>query len=229
MQCDELIRELAVPTSERDSVAVQAHLATCSVCAAWARRAGQFDRLWDMTRPAEPSSEVWDNVWSQMVCSLERPAPVEFRPLSLSETHASATRGMAEVSGARKRNFIGLIGLAEAAAVLLGVGLAWSLSTTSSEALVAEVKVSPPAPHQPDGPGRGGVQTVGGVIEIDEGRTVVIHVMGTGANVVDLTPQIASYKLQDGLRNLESPLVDDWLLMLNEAESMTKPLVAMKE
>ena len=65
MHCDELIRELAVPTDDRDSAAVAEHLANCPSCAGWARRDAQFDRLWNATRPLEPSPQVWDTVWAQ--------------------------------------------------------------------------------------------------------------------------------------------------------------------
>ena len=37
----------------------------------WARQAAQLDRLWDVTRPAEPAPEVWDNLWSQVAHSLD--------------------------------------------------------------------------------------------------------------------------------------------------------------
>ena len=56
MRCDEVIRELAVPTDDRDSAALAEHLANCPSCAVWAKRDAEFDRLWDATRPAEPSS-----------------------------------------------------------------------------------------------------------------------------------------------------------------------------
>ena len=57
MRCDEVVRELAAPTGNRDREAMAEHLAACSACAEWARRAGDLDRLWGATRPAEPTSE----------------------------------------------------------------------------------------------------------------------------------------------------------------------------
>jgi hypothetical protein len=54
-------------------------------------------------------------------------------------------------------------------------------------------------------------------IEIDEGRVVVIRAEGPAAKVVDLTPEWTSWS------------VDEWLVMLNEVESMPNSVVAMKE
>ena len=74
MNCDEVIRELAVPTEDRDSRALAEHLSDCATCADWARRADQLDRLWQLTRPADLSTEVWDSVWSRVTASLDAPA-----------------------------------------------------------------------------------------------------------------------------------------------------------
>ena len=70
MRCDEVVRELAAPTVDRDRAAMAEHLAACPACAGWARRAEQLDRLWDATRPAEPSPEAWDAVWANIVQAL---------------------------------------------------------------------------------------------------------------------------------------------------------------
>src|SRR5689334_1067614 len=75
MRCDDVVRELAASTADRDRAAIAEHLAGCPACAAWARRAEGLDRLWEATRPAEPSSEVWDAVWTGIAQSLPCPAP----------------------------------------------------------------------------------------------------------------------------------------------------------
>ena len=72
MHCDEVIRELAVPTDDRDPASLAEHLAQCPSCAAWADRAAQFDRLWEATRPAEPTGEMWDTVWTQVACAVDK-------------------------------------------------------------------------------------------------------------------------------------------------------------
>ena len=78
MHCDEVIRELAVPTDDRDSAALAEHLANCPSCAGWAKRDAQFDRLWDATRPVEPSPQIWDTVWAHIASSLDSSTPAEF-------------------------------------------------------------------------------------------------------------------------------------------------------
>ena len=74
MRCDDVIRELAAPTDSRDAASLADHLTRCPSCAAWADRAARLDHLWQVTQPAEPTSDVWDNVWAQVVSSLDAPA-----------------------------------------------------------------------------------------------------------------------------------------------------------
>ena len=91
MRCVDVIRELAAPTDTRDAVGLADHLSRCSSCANWARQAEQLDRLWDLTRPAEPSPEVWDNLWSQVAHSLDNPIAQEVALLSLSDSWDNST------------------------------------------------------------------------------------------------------------------------------------------
>src|SRR5277367_5660174 len=81
MHCDKVIRELAVPTDDRDSAAVAEHLANCPACAGWAKNDAQFDRLWNATRPIEPSPQVWDTVWAHIASSLDSSTPAEFEAI----------------------------------------------------------------------------------------------------------------------------------------------------
>ena len=67
MRCEDVIRELAAPTDTRDAASLAEHLSRCPSCAAWAERAARLDHLWEVTQPAEPTPEVWDNVWAQVV------------------------------------------------------------------------------------------------------------------------------------------------------------------
>jgi hypothetical protein len=239
MHCDEVIRELAAPSDDRKSVAISEHLTACASCAGWAERAVQLDRLWEVTRPIEPSLEAWDTIWAHVVSSLDTAESEAVAAASLPTNSSNGSRVTAETlvipthKSARSRprywTAIALVGFAQAAAVLLVVGPIWHRFTRSQQREIATATSWPPlangtlSPEPFDGRARGSV------VEIEEGRTVVIHVVGSAATVIDLTPQAAYYRLEKGLRNLESPLVDPWLLMLNEAESMTKPLVAMKE
>jgi hypothetical protein len=239
MRCDLVIRELAVPTDDRDSAALAEHLAICPSCAGWANRAGRLDRLWEATRPTDPPAEMWDTVWARVASSLDSSTPSEVKVFSLAVANENGSMAKAETpvvpahSPARSRPWnlavIGFIGFAQAAAILLVVGLTWHRSTTSEQPSMAKAAMSPSFfPESPTARKIGGPSS-DSVVEIDEGRLVVIHVEDSAVKIVDLTPQAASYRLEKRLRNLESALVDDWLLMLNEVESMTKPLVAMKE
>jgi hypothetical protein len=179
MHCDEVIHELAVPTDDGDSVALAEHLANCPSCAAWAKRDAEFDRLWDATRPVEPSSEAWDSLWCDIASSIDSKTPQEFTahiastvPLNGSVYTSDTPFGPSTISSRpRSRNWaaIGLIGLAQAAAVLLAVGWTWHSSS------------------RPD------------TVEIEAGRWVVIRVEDSAVKVVDLTPDGISYSVDDWL------------------------------
>jgi hypothetical protein len=179
MRCDEVIRELAVPTDDRDSAALAEHLANCPSCAVWAKRDADFDRLWDATRPVEPSFEAWNSVWCHIASSIDSKTPEEFKayiastvPLNGSVYAGDTPFGLSSTSS-RSRSWnwaaIGLIGLAQAAVVLLAVGWAWYISSRSD------------------------------TVEIEAGRWVVIRVEGSAVKVVDLTPDAISYNVDDWL------------------------------
>ena len=225
MRCDELIRELTVPTDDRDSAAVAEHLAKCPSCAAWAKNDAQFDCLWNATRPIEPSPQVWDTVWAHIASSLDPSAPAEFEAIASpiatlngSVPHVERPLGLTPASSrSRPWNWaaIGLIGLSQAAAVLLAVGWAWRDSSKSPEPQIAIAPRSPAlAPDSPKVVEVTGLRS-DGVIEIEAGPLVVIRTEDSTVNVVDPTP--------DGISNS----VDDWLLVFNAAEAFANPVLAM--
>jgi hypothetical protein len=146
MRCDEVVRELAAPTANRDREAMAEHLSSCSSCAEWARRAEQLDRLWEATRPAELSPEVWDAVWAQIAPSLPCPATARHEDAPMAgatpSRNGSGPRIFAHPApapasapapvGTRSRgrpwrlvSAVALVGLAQAAAILVALGLAW--------------------------------------------------------------------------------------------------------
>jgi hypothetical protein len=145
MRCDEVVRELAAPTDGRDREAIAEHLAACSACAEWARRGELLDRLWETTRPAEPSSEAWDAVWARIAPSLAGPAtarPEDAPPVGATPSrNGSGPRIFAHpapapppvsapaAAGTRSRgrpwrlvSAVALVGLAQAAAILVVPG-----------------------------------------------------------------------------------------------------------
>ena len=227
MHCDEVIRELVVPTDDRDSAGLAEHLANCHNCAGWAKRDAQFDRLWNATRPTEPSPHVWDTVWAHIASLLESSTPAEFEAIASPTTalNGSTRRGerplglTAVPSRSRPWNWaaIGLIGLAQAAAVLLAVGWAWHTSRNPQQPQVATVTHSPAlSPDSSQEAKEIGLLSVPAV-DIEAGQQVVIRVEGSAATVVDVTPDGISYS------------VDDWYLVFNAIEAIANPVVAMKE
>jgi hypothetical protein len=226
MHCDDVIRELAVPTDDRDTAALAQHLASCSQCSEWAKKDAQFERLWNVTRPSEPSSQVWDEVWSHLRTSLDSPRPVNLKAstIELAPLNGSVSRLKMPLESPptqpRSRSWkwaaIALVGLAQAAAILLAVNSAWRISARSAgPGLTTSIRSpapsnSPPAVKQSE-------PLLVPVVEIEAGQSVVIRVDDSATQVLVLT--------HDGI----SSSVDDWYLVFNAIEAIANPVVAMKE
>jgi hypothetical protein len=71
MRCDEVTRELLRPAGEREYGRLADHLAHCSSCARRVEDANRLDRLWDATRPVEPSAETWDALWANLSTAIQ--------------------------------------------------------------------------------------------------------------------------------------------------------------
>jgi hypothetical protein len=257
MRCDDVIRELAVPTDERDSTALAEHLPQCPACAAWAQRAAGLDRLWNATRPPEPSSEVWDALWARLGPSIDVSTPNEVATLTpfVPSHNGSSSQGEAQPmhpptrSHSRPRRWVaivGLIGLAQAAAVLLAVGLSWQGFTPSQPPQIAHVTDSTLFPSLTQDKGSQRLKLVSITVPsegfptvVDEGRLVVIHADVKPRKI--LVPIFSSYSLF--VIQAEGPLprvvdmtpegmsfgVDDWYLCFGAVESLANAKVAMKE
>ncbi len=199
MRCSEVIHELATPAADRDSSALAAHLAKCESCALWAKRDAQIELLWEATRPESPSAAAWDATWSRVSRSIE-PA----------ERVAVGSGRLAVAFRARRFARFGLIVLAQAAAVLLVVSLMWRSEPAPHQVHLAALDR---ATHlQP----ASGVQEK--LIEIEEGRVVLIRVSSAAQQVVS----IASGPAEGG--------VDDWFVFFNEVEPLaSNSVVAMQE
>jgi hypothetical protein len=229
MRCDQVICELAVPTEDRDSTALAEHLARCPACAAWAKRAAVLDRVWEATRPPEPTDQAWDALWGRVTSALEVPVAqgVESSvPFAPSQNGSPAKFPMQSAgprqpgSQIRPRNWalIGLIGLAQAAAIVLAVGLAWHGFSPSHSPQFTQT-VAPPSSSSVSGPDqRGGLVSLP-TVEVEECSLIVIVIPATGEKptVVDRTPEWMFFG------------VDDWLLVYNAAEALPNSVVAMKE
>jgi hypothetical protein len=117
MRCVDVVQELAVPTSKRNSVEMAEHLAACPRCATEAARSAQLDRLWDASRPDEPTSEQWDALWADCMHRLDHPELTPVAPMS-------RPRGNVHLSlKFRRYAAVASIVLAQAAAILIAVFL----------------------------------------------------------------------------------------------------------
>jgi hypothetical protein len=131
MRCDEVMRELNLPSDDRDDPALALHLAECKACARWAEHAARFNRLWDATRPGDPSSELWDRLWSAVTARLDHSVPItspHSRPQNPFATvgDAAALHSSPGTRSWRGLAAIALVGLAQAAALFFAVNLFWN-------------------------------------------------------------------------------------------------------
>jgi hypothetical protein len=267
MQCNEFIKELAAPTDDRDPAALAEHIAGCPACSGWANRAAQLDRLWETTRPVEPTADVWDAIWARMATSLDLMTSTKVRSSVITQAAASTNGSLAVVtlpakgprhlprSHPRRLATIGLIVLAQAAAILLAVGLTWNQSGAPQTQRIAQTSVSTSFPSNSGSVVRIAFPADGFPVVVDEGHSVVIHmrkqerkaeipifladlsmlvigVDGQAPKVVDHTPE-GGRKMpanEQWWKEGGAPFsVDPWYVMYNEAESMTGSVVAMKE
>jgi hypothetical protein len=75
MRCQDLNRELMTPTGTLSPGEMADHLATCRACAERSRRSDRFDRIWEATRPPEPSTQALDTLWARASAALDAPEP----------------------------------------------------------------------------------------------------------------------------------------------------------
>jgi hypothetical protein len=218
MQCNEVIQELAVPTDDCDPRLLAEHLAACSSCSGWAERAKRFDRLWDATRPVEPTGEIWDSVWTRVSAALEESRSEERAVVKISGASRNGAAVRVEESSGSNRGFGGFgrrrvmavasVLMAQAAAILLVVSLSWQPFGGLSSVRLVE-KTGPQSIVTTEaieaGPSDG--------VEIEEGQQIVIRIDGTTSRVVDLAPEGMSHN------------VDDWYLVFNKMEAIASPPV----
>jgi hypothetical protein len=234
MRCEDVIRELAAPTGEPDQAAMAQHLASCSACSGWARRAAQLDALWDATRPPEPASEAWDSVWASIARELDAPATVAgvaaatARPSRNGHSSKVVVHPAPAHPAAHRRPWrltaIAVLGLGQAAAILIALGLVGrSPIHDPAEILHNTPFVQQDIPPRPPVPSVVRVSLpvqveapVRVVASIDEGCVVMIRAGGPAPQVVEVTgPE-------------RDPRVDRWWVMFNEVESMPTPRVAAR-
>ncbi len=235
MRCDDVVRELAAPTARRDRDAMAEHLAACPACADWARRAEGLDRLWEATRPAEPSAEAWDAVWAQIAPTLPGRAAARHEEAPAGGVTPSrngsgprflahpAAASVAAPAGPRVRGrswraaaAVALVGLAQAAAILVALGLAWRPVPRPDVRRDGGGIVQNPTPA-PTHPAPIRVATAVKVdAEVPTSSLILIVAEGSEAKVVDRTPP----EMNTG--------TDLGLVILNVMEGLATPQMAAR-
>jgi hypothetical protein len=202
MRCNDVIRELSMVGDGRDKVSLARHLAECNSCARWAERSAQLDRLWEATRPGDPSPETWNDLWSRVVATIDQPGTLADHDLK----GASYLRAMPESSvvpqSSSARHWRGIaalttIALAQAAALLLAVGLSWNspIKTFRSPGLTPSADLAKRI--EP---------SLNSVVEAEDGQVPYIRSEGSSVQVIDLSA-------------LETPNGEDpWFVFFNLIE-----------
>jgi len=180
MRCVDVIRELSAPTAQTKRSAVAGHLAECPQCAAWAERDARLGRLWDATRPEDPSAEAWEPVWRQMCDTLDR-APADVLP-------------MRRPAAARRAWFV-VLGVAQAAAVLFAVFYFTQSQTALVPKMAQNGPVISPQPAPPPVPSK---------FDVPQGETVVIRKDGDRLEATELAMNGDSIQVDPGFVALNS-------------------------
>jgi hypothetical protein len=205
------------------------------------------DHLWNLTRPIEPASEVWDTIWNRLEQSLDQvpartrevaestpPAqsphvPLRIAPISVAAENRSVRRPV-EVQRGAASDFVPFWSgsrrervLIAAAAILLLANVGFRALTAPSHRdglQVAQVTL-PGGPVAPlDAPPA--IATV----DIDEGQLVVIRSADPRLDDDPSVVVINRYEPDAGIDPFNGVVIDPWYLMFNIVESMTNPVVA---
>ncbi len=172
MRCDDVTRELATPTGRLDPSDLAGHLASCASCAEWSRQASRLDRIWEATRPAEPSADALDALWAQASAELDaRPVPDTIR---------------FEGSTRRRRWATVAFGLASAAALL--VAALPLLRVQAPQPIQIAKTVTPPSPSP---------ALVKVTVGVDQVAIVRIGDEGHRVEILDEAPLFASSSMAD--------------------------------
>ncbi len=212
MRCDEVMRELGLPVDEQDHRALADHLAECQACARWSEHATTFNRLWNGTRPVSPSPESWDQLWSSVATRLDHdnpasPADVPFENLSKSAKTAQLRHTSPLIRTGRGIAALGLVALAQAAALVLAVNLYWNAGSPNAHAPTVD-----PANNLVQRT----VPSLDSVVDVEWGQVPLIRTDGPEVKISDLAV-------------LEPSNGDDpWYEFYNRVESASA-VVAMTE
>jgi hypothetical protein len=98
MRCDDVIRELSVPTGAVDHTTLAEHVSGCARCAAWAEGGAKLERLWEATRPPELSDAAWGRIWENVSASIDRPKEPEPKVVAPSRRAAFAVFALAQAA-----------------------------------------------------------------------------------------------------------------------------------
>jgi len=176
MRCVDVIAELAVSTPDATNPApVAEHLAHCPRCAAWAGRDAKLQRLWEATRPEEPSASAWATVWGQVTQALDSaPVPAMAPPLTLRPAPAAARPW--------RRWGVAAFGIAQAAVLLVA---AWFVSGPDGNPRPQGARPGTELASTLD-PSNAGLipSTAGPDVEIESGTIVMIESGPEGVKVV---------------------------------------------
>jgi hypothetical protein len=164
----------------------------------------RFGQLWEATQPPEVPAEAWDRVWAGIEAGLSTRDAHDPGTRSVLPAHRSAPP-----SRWRTAAVLGLVGLAQAAALLLAVGLAWRTPAKDGGPVPGP---SAPAPA----PAVAVAPSLDSEFDFEDGQVPLLRSDGSTVRMVDLTDLDSA--------NGEDP----WFVFFNRVEA-TGAVVAMAE
>lgn len=158
----------------------------------------RLDALWEATRPAEPSAQAWDRVWESVAGELDRISSTTTSGRSdvirregvffHQASQVSSRRPLAVAAAAAT------VMLAQAAAILLAVGLSWR---------GADPEAGAPT----------GWQVATADVRVEEGQFVLIRSNADAVQTIDLSARLGAgdvdawYEMYNRLEWTSQPVV----------------------
>jgi hypothetical protein len=177
MRCDDVTRELAIPTGALDPADLAAHLASCASCAEWSSRSSRLDRIWEATRPAEPSADALDSLWAHASAALDAPATLRLEAPIRPRRWATVAFALASAAA-----------VLLAASALLRDPAADPHKVVDNRIVPPTVQVTNPVPAPP---------VVKVSVDVDQIAIVRIGEEGHRVEILDEAPLFASSSLAD--------------------------------
>lgn len=214
MTCSEITRELALPTGAVDAAEVERHLAACSACASRAEVERGFDRLWNASRPTEPSPGAFERLWAGIDTAVPSPARngvLAAEVITMNHVRKSVPE---RKRFARRAAIVAAVALAQAASILLTAVIVTryghdrdvAIDTTGPEVADRPEGSAPASDPSPTPQGADAKSLAQLVFVVEEGQTLIFRLGDDRDGQIEVHPRLID--LADDLVAFEGDLAD---------------------